>query len=69
MTHQERRALFMRKAAIGKERAMCCNETVRDLEERCLNGKISLSDALTLAFADGCDYGKEHAEDLKIFDQ
>lgn len=69
MTQEERRALFEKKAMVGKERNDMCNRVCADLIDRIDKKEILISDALCLAFAEGCDYGKARHKKLEIFDK
>lgn len=69
MTQEERRALFHKKAEIGNRRNNACIAEESYLIKRFKSGDISINDAICLAWDSGCKYGKEHAEELKIFDQ
>ena len=68
MTQEERRALFHKKAEIGNLRnSTNLNDTHR-IALRFRDKDITLSDALSLAWVAGCEFGREHSEELKIFD-
>ena len=68
LTQEERRALFHKKAEVGRRKNDTAWKLVKLYVNSVRSGKYSLEDALVLMFAEGCDYGKEHAEELKIFD-
>ena len=70
MTQEERRAKFERKAEIGKRRNDACNKCVDELFSRWwYKEEMNLDTLVHLAWAEGCNYGKEHAEELKVFDK
>ena len=60
---------FKAKAEAGRRRNDQCNEDVASLIDRLDKEGILISDALWFAWAKGCAYGKEHAEELKVFDK
>lgn len=69
MTEQEqRRAAFHNKAEIGNKRNNACLAIENQLLKQVLKKDLTIHEAITLAWADGCNYGKEHAEELKVFD-
>ena len=68
MTQEERRALFHKKAEAGNHRNSACLNDAARIALRYRDGDMGISDAIELAWAAGCDYGKEHAEELKVFD-
>ena len=67
MTQEERRAAFHQKAEIGNKRNNACLDIEKSLLKR-IGKDLSVHEAITLAWAAGCDYGKEHAEELMLFD-
>ena len=68
MTQEERRAAFHQKAEIGNKLNNACLAVEDNLIKRIEKKTLTIREAITLAWAEGCDYGKEHAEELKIFD-
>ena len=69
MTEQEkRRAAFQKKAEVGYKRNEVSLSDCHDIAKRYQNKELMFGEALGLAWADGCNYGKEHAEELKVFD-
>ena len=68
MTQEERRELFHRKAEIGNRRNNAAIEAEKKLMSRYQKEGFTVREIITLAWAAGCRYGKEHAEELKIFD-
>lgn len=69
MTQEERRALFHKKAEAGRMRNDACNEALRELYVSVKFEGMDVYTALGFAWAKGCDYGKEHHEELKVFDK
>ena len=69
MTQEERRALFERKAVIGGMRNAKAATECAEISRMYLKGGCTLAEAITFAWASGCEYGKDHAEELKIFDK
>ena len=69
MTQEERRALFHKRVEIGKRRNDACMKECKEIDEdlNMIDG-MDIITGLQLAWAQGCRYGKEHAEELKIFD-
>lgn len=61
----KRRETFHNKAAIGNRRNNACIAVEKDLLKRIEKG-LTAHEAITLAWSAGCDYGKEHAEELKL---
>ena len=68
MTQEERRALFHKKAEIGNRRNNAALKVEEKLFLQYWKTDLTVREVITLAWAAGCDYGKEHAEELKIFD-
>jgi hypothetical protein len=68
MTQEERREAFRQKAEVGNRRNNASLATEDNLYKRYSKGELSIRDVITLAWSDGCKYGKEHAEELKVFD-
>ena len=70
MTEQEkRRAAFQKKAEVGYKRNEVSLSDCHDIAKRYQNKELMFGEALGLAWAAGCTYGKEHAEELKVFDK
>ena len=68
MTQEERRALFQKKAEAGNRRNNTAIADCKTIERRFNQHQLTINEALSLAWAAGCGYGKEHAEELKVFD-
>ena len=69
MTQEERRALFHQKAEVGERQNKACREDCDWLKKRYHAREITFGEALSLAWIAGREYGKDHAEELKIFDK
>ena len=69
MTEQEiRRAAFRKKAEIGKSRNDTLQADCVAFAEKLQKREITLAEALGCCWIAGCEYGKDHAEELKVFD-
>ena len=66
VSREERRKEFEKRTAIGKERNEACRQWIAELSGRLNAEEILTYEALSLAWAAGCEYGKEHAEELKL---
>ena len=64
---EERRTAFHKKAEIGNRRNNACLECEKRLLQKVKSGKTTVWEAITLAWIEGEEYGREHAEELKIF--
>ena len=69
MERDDRRKAFQKKAEVGYWRNEICLSNCMELQRRYEKGEITLSETLTLAWGVGCEYGKDHAEQLKVFDR
>lgn len=69
MTQEERRELFQKKATIGEKRNRASLDDCHIIAKQYHNHEIMLGEALGLAWAAGCGYGKLHHEELEVFDK
>ena len=69
LTKEERQAAFHSKAEIGNRRNNACLNCEKRLLQKVKSGKMTIHEAITLAWIDGEEYGREHAEELKILQQ
>ena len=64
MTQEERRTQFHKKARIGYKRNSASLNDCHNIAERYYKKELTLGEALGLAWAAGCEYGKNHAKEL-----
>lgn len=69
MTNEEKYEFLYQKVKVGKEKNDACFDCVEDLLKQIDVCEIGIDDAIAFAWAEGCLYGKEHSEDLKVFDK
>lgn len=69
LSKKERRELFGKKARIGNEKNNAALECEKNLLRQLNCFEITYSEAISLAWMEGMEYGKKHADELKIFDK
>lgn len=69
MTQEERREQFYKKALVGNRRNNAALSDCNAAEWKYNQHQLTLNEAFIYAWECGCEYGKDHAEELKIFDK